>query len=471
MANQDLPPILVAPLARRRSWVLKLLCMGALIVALHVPLFMTHGVLRERQRYQEQAIHEISSVWGREQSVTGPVLVVPYTYKGTTTRNKLVNGQSVQIEEPALLAGTAYFLPEELSVDGVADPEIRHRGIYDAVVFTTRMKVAGAFRSDFAGAGIEAERILWDKARVLFGVSDLHGVRSITPLRRGEPENVAPFETVDGGNALRLALGANVGSAAPIVGFDFSFDVVVQGSGTLTVAPVGKTTRVILRSPWRDPSFTGAWLPTARRVDANGFTAEWNVAHFSRGFPQAWTNRLSNVEEIGGKIQGAALGVRFARGIDGYSMVERAQKYGVLFFATVFAVFFLFEVTAELRIHPLQYAMVGAALCLFFLAFLALSEFWPVGVAYGVAAGACTLLVSVYAYTFLHSGRRTFVVLGGLASTYGCLFLVLQSQDYALIAGTTALFATLAAAMFFTRRIDWYALDSVGAGKTSASAR
>jgi inner membrane protein len=125
----------------------------------------------------------------------------------------------------------------------------------------------------------------------------------------------------------------------------------------------------------------------------------------------------------------------------------------------VFAVFFLFEITAGLRIHPLQYALVGAALCLFFLGFLALSEFLSTGLAYSVASGACTLLVALYAWTFLRTGARTLLIGGGLGATYGYLYFVLRSQDYALLAGTAALFVALALVMWGTRRINWYALD------------
>ena len=152
-------------------------------------------------------------------------------------------------------------------------------------------------------------------------------------------------------------------------------------------------------------------------------------------------------------------------------MAERAEKYGLLFFVLVFAVFFLFEVTAGLRIHPLQYALVGAGLCLFFLGFLALSEFLATGLAYGAAAAACTALVSLYAWSFLRTGRRTLVILGGLMATYGYLYFVLRSQDFALLAGTAALFAALALVMFCTRRINWYALEIDPAGAPAGEAR
>jgi inner membrane protein len=216
---------------------------------------------------------------------------------------------------------------------------------------------------------------------------------------------------------------------------------------------------VTLGSPWADPSFGGAYLPVKRSVGAGGFTAEWETSHFSRGFGQSWSDRMTVSPEIMQKLSAASFGVAFTQPVDGYRLAERAQKYGVLFFVLVFAVFFLFEITAALRIHPLQYAMVGAALCLFFLAFLALSEFWPTGAAYGAAAAACTVLIAAYAWSFLKTGRRTLVIGGGLAATYGYLYFVLKSQDYALVAGTAALFGVLALVMFCTRRINWYSLE------------
>jgi inner membrane protein len=131
------------------------------------------------------------------------------------------------------------------------------------------------------------------------------------------------------------------------------------------VVPAGKATRVALSSPWADPSFGGAYLPAKRTVGPGGFTAEWETSHFSRGFGQSWTNRAVDSGEMMQKFLAVSFGVAFTQPIDGYRLVERAEKYGVLFFVLVFAVFFLFEVTASLRIHPLQYLLVGFAHCLF----------------------------------------------------------------------------------------------------------
>ena len=201
----------------------------------------------------------------------------------------------------------------------------------------------------------------------------------------------------------------------------------------------------------------------ARDVSSGGFNAEWQTSHFSRGFPQSWSNRTTEIGGMIGRMKAASFGVKFAQPVEGYSMVGRAQKYAVLFFVLIFTVFFLFETTAGLRIHPLQYTLVGVALCLFFIAFLALSEFWPTGRAYATAAAVCTGMIALYAWSFLKTSWRTLIIASGLGSTYGYLYFVLKSQDYALIAGTAALFTTLALLMFCTRRINWFALDGTGA--------
>lgn len=456
------PPVITSPAQRRLMVFLKIGGILLLMVLLQIPLAMTHGVLRERRGYQQQATEEIAGLWGRAQLVTGPVLAVPYVCKAKVSRTKFIGDLAVNVDEMDLVAGVAYFMPETLNVEGAVDPELRRRGIYDTVVFTTKLALTGKFAPDFAAASIVAERIDWEKARVLFGVSDLHGLRAVGPLRFGAKEAV--FEstgaTVD--EILPLAAKAE-GMIAAGGKLDFAIDVTMQGSERLEIAPLGKTTRATLASPWADPSFVGAALPVARQVAASGFKAEWASTHFSRTFPQSWTTRTIDNASIARQFRPAAFGVRFAQPVDGYSMADRAQKYGVLFFVLVFAVFFVFEVTAGLAIHPLQYAIVGAALCLFFLGFLALSEFLATGTAYGVAAGACTLLVALYAWSFLKSGARTGIVFAGLGSTYGYLYFVLKSQDYALLAGTAALFAGLALVMFCTRRINWYALETKAA--------
>lgn len=148
---------------------------------------------------------------------------------------------------------------------------------------------------------------------------------------------------------------------------------------------------------------------------------------------------------------------------EGYRMVERALKHGVLVLALVFAAFFLFEILSGLRLHTAHYLLVGAALCLFYLALLALGEVMEPGPAYIGAALASSLLITLYSAAILRSRGRAAIIAGLLAAVYGALYVVLRLEDFALLAGTAALFAALAAVMYFTRNIDWGARDSLTA--------
>lgn len=455
------PPVIRTPAQRRLSVFLKIGGICLLIVALHIPLELTRGVLVERQGYQVQADREIAETWGQSQLVSGPLLMVPWSRPSTRTRVVAgPDGKMVNQEEEVIVTGSSFYLPEALTVNAALQPEIRYRGIYDSVVYAATLTMSGQFVVDRAADALPKMLYHWDRARLFFGVSDLRRLRANPQVEWAG--DVGTVESNVGPEATALGLAAAVKVKTPGMPLDFSITMQVQGSGRLEVSPVGKQTKVTITSPWSEPSFTGAALPTSRMVSAQGFTATWEQGPYGRDYPFAWDSRASSADAVIAKFPTSALGVVLAKAGTGYGMVDRARKYGVLFFVLVFAVFFLFEVTAALRIHPLQYALVGAALALFFLGFLALSEFLSVGLAYGIAAAACTAMVALYAWSFLRTGRRTLVIGGGLGATYGYLYFVLRSQDYALVAGTVALFAALALVMFCTRRINWYELDSTG---------
>jgi len=74
------------------------------------------------------------------------------------------------------------------------------------------------------------------------------------------------------------------------------------------------------------------------------------------------------------QLAAQALEVSFIEPAGLYQRLERASKYGFLFIGLTFAAFFLLELLRRLAIHPVQYALVGLALAMFFLALAALSE-------------------------------------------------------------------------------------------------
>jgi inner membrane protein len=307
-----------------------------------------------------------------------------------------------------------------------------------------------------AAVGIDSATYEWAKARLFVGLTYPRGLRAAPVVRwAGQETTLEPGTPRDGwGETLAAPVKMDAESAA--AGVAFSLELMLQGSTRLAVAPVGAQNRVTLKSSWVDPSFGGGALPSRRTVGAEGFEATWEQSYFGRGYPQQWTEGAGQNEVACHQITGSAIDVTLLQPVDAYRLVERAIKYGVLFLVLVFANFFLFEVTARLRIHPLQYLMVGAALVLFFLGYLALSEFIAAGLAYGVAAAASTVLVTGYSASVLKTGSRCLIVGGGLAGTYAYLYFILQLQDYALLAGTGALFVLLGVGMWATRKIDWY---------------
>jgi inner membrane protein involved in colicin E2 resistance len=145
---------------------------------------------------------------------------------------------------------------------------------------------------------------------------------------------------------------------------------------------------------------------------------------------------------------------------EGYRMVERALKHSMLVLTLVFTAFFLFETLAGLRLHAVHYGLVGAAMCLFYLALLALGEVLSPGWAYVCAAVASSLLITLYSVSVLHSYGRAGSIASLLVAEYSVLYVVLRMEDYALLAGTAALFVALAALMYFTRNVDWFAQES-----------
>jgi inner membrane protein len=242
----------------------------------------------------------------------------------------------------------------------------------------------------------------------------------------------------------------------------------VVGTGDLAFAAVGDATHVALASDWPHPSFAGRFLPAPRSVGDRGFTAEWNLTSLATTAPQeaaagapacvfgdtppespAARERTRCVETFG---------VAFIDPVSPYTLSDRATKYGLLFIALTFVGVAAVEVMKRVRVHPIQYLLVGAAIAVFFLLLVSLSEHVAFGIAYLAASTACTLLLAFYG-RFVLGGTGAGLAFGAaVAVLYGVLYALLQLEQNALVLGSMLLFAVIAAMMVATRHIDWYAL-------------
>ncbi len=426
----------------------KIFSIGVLILILLIPLMMVRSLIDERSIRYDEAVAEISSRWGNEQSFSGPMIVVPYTE--VVSRDK--NG-------PVYAYRSAYFLPEDLKIDGALEAEKRKISIYEAVLYSVNLKVQGVFRlpteaSLRAASGGEITKIHWDRAFAVIGISDTRGIKQDLAFEwDGARRSFLPGTNRSQLFATGLHSAIHLdgkGGTAP-----FKFNLQLLGSRSLSFTPIGKSTNVKLEGGWGDPGFTGALLPEPRTITDNHFTAEWNASYYGRSYGQIL---IDPEADASGAISASSFGFQLIQTVDHYQKSERAAKYGILFLLLTFTAFFLFEIYTGLRLHPLQYLMVGSAMVVFYLLFVSLSEHVVFVFAYLIAALATTGLISAYAAVILRSRKRAGILAGLLAALYSYLYVVMTSEDSALLLGSIALFGFLSLVMYLTRKIDWYAM-------------
>ena len=231
--------------------------------------------------------------------------------------------------------------------------------------------------------------------------------------------------------------------------------MVLGGSQKLSLLPLGDKTKVKLSSDWASPSFHGAYLPTTRRVGQAGFSAEWRILNLGRTYAAHWQGASVSEEELSSSM----FGLELYTPIDVYQRSNRAGKYGVLFIGLTFLVYFMFEIFTRLLVHPLQYVLVGFAICLFYMLLLSLSEHFGFHLAYVASAIVSIGLITGYSASVLRARSRALVVGGVLSALYAFLYIVLQAENFAMLMGSLMLFVTLALVMYLTRNIDWYRIS------------
>jgi inner membrane protein len=452
-----------------RSLFGKLAVIAGLMLLLLVPLEMVSGLVGERREQNAMVQTNIQESTSGPQRITGPVLVIPYRVHhvtkekvkvpeevmvvvqedGQTREKPMIKVVWKEVTKESYSDHTVAVLPETLRIEGKAATTTLYRGIYEALTFAADTRLSGTFQLDVV-ALTRDPNATFGEPYVAVGVGDVRGIRN-APVLQWQGRDIA----VEPGNAY-ASLGEGV--HAPLAGLDlkakgnytFSLTLKLLGTASLHFTPLGKDTRVTLGADWPHPSFTGRFLPAQRQVRDDGFRAEWQTSWFATNMDREFGQRdLASVHA-------QDFGVAFIQPVDTYLQAERVTKYAVLFVLLTFTVFFLFEVLKHLRIHPMQYLLVGAALAMFYLLVIALSEHIEFAVAYASASAACVCLIGFYLAHVLQHWRRGFGVGALLGVLYATLFGLVQSEDNALLLGALLLFAMLAGLMVLTRRLDWY---------------
>ncbi|WP_085709171.1 MULTISPECIES: cell envelope integrity protein CreD [unclassified Pseudomonas] len=436
-----------------KNLTMKLGAIALLILLLLIPLLMIDGIIDDRQQRRDGVLEDIARSSSYSQQISGPVMVVPYRKVIRTWKTREKNGE--QYLELSEERGRLYFLPERFELDGQVQTELRARGIYEARLFHAENRISGHFSlpaqlgitEDFTDYHFEAPFLA-------IGISDIRGIENALKLELGSQRlDFVPGTQVGWlGEGVRATLPALDTTQATELAF--GFDLRLQGTGSLQVLPVGKTSRVNLAANWPHPSFIGNFLPAKREVTDQGFTADWQTSFFSTNLQEAMSRCASGNDCEA--FNGRSFGVSFIDPVDQYLKSDRAIKYALLFIVLTFAGFFLFEVLKSLAVHPVQYALVGVALAFFYLLLLSLSEHIGFALAYLLSASGCVLLIGFYVCHVLRSVRHGLSFSAGLAALYGLLFGLLSAEDYALLMGSLLLFGLLGVFMVLTRNLDWY---------------
>ena len=429
---------------------LRFAIVGGLILLLLIPLMMIRGVINERSAYRDEAYSRVAESRAGTQRLIGPVRVVPWVERQQV---EVVDAQGVKKTEMQTTEGQWLQVPTTLEVNGELLPSQRSVGLFKVPVYSWNGQVKASFAAD--DYPVKAGRN-YGQPYVALGVSDARGLVG-TPNLRVDGQQVRLLPGVGAADALGRGLHAPVAgfadaSGGTLAASSVELELRLDGSRALSVVPLGDDNQIALRSSWPHPSFTGAFLPNERRVDGQGFDARWAVSSLA--------SDAQHQLRKGGDLDAQAVAVSLVDPVDSYTQADRASKYGVLFIVLTFVGFILFELIKALRIHPLQYLMVGLALAIFFLLLISLSEhiaFWQ---AYLVSAVACIGLQAVYLANVLGHWKRGLGFAAMLTLLYGALYGLLVSENNALLMGSLLLFAILAVAMWVTRRVDWYALGS-----------
>ena len=452
-----------------RSPGFKLMIAALVGAALLVPLLMVYGLVEDRQEQSRRAQASITQGWGGPQVVSGPVLVIPYLRDRQVTEmdgNRTVNRT---VSERAEL----FLAPERQTVSGTLSPERRKRSIYETVTYLADLQGSARFAlpDDLERLGVPRARLRLDQAELRFGASDARGLQGgAKVLAGGRPIALKPGRgpAASQGSGFHGFLDWSAGAPLAV-----RWDFAVRGSRSLALVPRGGETEIALRSSWPHPSFGGDFIPSAREVTKNGFSARWQVTNLALGEAMAtledsgppglalegedYEAAAMPVASEGERPQAHAALIRLIEPVDLYSQVDRSVKYGFLFIGFTFLAFLMFDLIGGARVAAAEYLLTGAGLVLFFVMLLAFAEVIGFAGAYVVASAAIVGLLTAYSAAVLGSWRRAGFIGGLLVGLYALLYVLLSLEAFALMIGAVLMFLALAGVMYATRGIDWSA--------------
>lgn len=423
--------------------ILKLLFIGILILLLLIPMKMIKNLIDERIDTADDASAEVYKSWSGPQTIAGPILAIKLKYQNKDQDGKIQTDYM-----------TYNVLPNELNINGDITTKELKRSIYEIVVYNSPINISGSFvyPEELKHIINGKENVTIAEAAIYMGISDLRGICEEVNMDFGEQK--INLNSGMPSNALfnpGVACVINIDAFLAGETIPFNTNISLKGSKSVSFIPLGKITSVKLSSNCQTPSFTGAFLPNNREVTADGFSSDWKIVQVNRNYPQVIQNFAYKQE-----IDNSVFGVDVLVPLQHYQKSMRTVKYAILIILLTFVVSFFVEMIQQKDIHPVQYLLIGLALCLFYALLVSMSEHTSFTIAYAIAALMTDGLITCYLAGILKIKKTALAIGGLLLALYAFIFVLLQLESFAMLVGSVGLFLILAILMYYSQRIEWY---------------
>lgn len=428
---------------------IKFIAIIAISLGLIFLLEMIKFKVSERNQYRDAAKSSIAQGWSNQQVVVAPLLRL--TLQKKYTKEVFDENLKSYVKKEFTKQWSELHVPDTLLINGDIALQKRYKGIYKIPVYEASLNIEGSFSkiNNIDGDIVSAD--------IVSSISDMRGINNTPTLTLNN--SLITFETGKDNQLLGDYIRANINEFDIKKQYVFSMKTNLRGLDDLSFVPTGKQVSVSLNSAWQHPYFNGRYLPDFRKIAETGFTAHWNLSEFATSIQQTLAECSRQTQECRYSLQNNAFGVGMHNPIDVYQKTDRSMKYSFLFILLTFIVFCLFETIKRIQIHPIQYALVGAALAIFYLLLIAFSEHINFGLAYLIATICCVGLIFFYLVYVFGNRSNALLISTGLLSLYGMLYMILKSEDYALLMGSALTFLSLGCLMVTTRHINWYNLS------------
>lgn len=451
------------------------MALSAVILGLLWSLWSVQSIVQERQARQTEAERSVANSLAGSQTLLGPVLSRRCTetwvtgQMGSTELKPIMDSTTLELRLPAA----------QVKLDAKIEMTPRYRGMFKVNGYAVKAQLNAQWPDLAALAPAAAHsggKVVCEAPVLSVALSDARGIRVAELMANGQGLPVQPGSGMEAyPRGFRAILSDKIWQGDGALSVHLNMEL--AGTQSLSIAPVADTTMAQFNADWPHPSFGGRFLPSERQITSRGFDATWKVTSLASTAQQEWRKGsplcavAGNGEQTTYAVQTSpgsgeaasrtcveSFTVDFMDPVNPYVLSDRATKYGLLFIVLIFVGVGLVEVLRSLRVHPIQYLLVGAALSLFFLLLVSLSEHMAFAYAYAAASMACTLLLSFYGSFVLRGWRAGAAFGAGIGALFGTLYALLQMEQTALVMGSVLLFVVLAVIMVSTRKLDWYAL-------------